>query len=133
MWILIIITAIVAFFLFSKYSSDKSQLRNNVILQGGLDQIFSEFLKCINRDFAEYKIVKMSENEIEVFTLTSCGQNFVFANKLGFGGKVNYRCDPKRSNFLNSEFAVEGNISNQVHSYTMMLNEIIKKYKIEVE
>ncbi len=131
MWILIVI-AIVAIFLFSKYSSDKSQLRNNVILQGGLDQVFSKFLECIKQDFAEHKIVKMSENELEVFTLTKDGQNFVFGNKLGFGGKVNYRCDPKRSNYLNAEVAVEGNISNQVQSYQMILSELIKKYAIEI-
>lgn len=97
----------------------------------GLNQVFSNFLECIKRDFAEYKIVKMSENELEVFTLTKDGKNFVFANKLGFGGKVNYRCDSKRSNFLNAEIAVEGNISNQVHSYQMILSELIKKYSIE--
>lgn len=36
MWILIVI-AIVAIILFSKYNSDKSQLRNNVVLHGGLE------------------------------------------------------------------------------------------------
>lgn len=132
MWILIVI-AILAIFLFSKYSSDKSQLRNNVILQGGLDQVFVNFLECIKRDFAEHKIVKMSENELEVFTMTKDGQNFVFANKLGFGGKVNYRCDPKRSSYLNADIAVEGNISNQVQSYQMILSELIKKYAIDIE
>ncbi len=75
----------------------------------------------------------MTETEIEIFTLTKDGQRFVFANKLGFGNKVNYRCDQKQSSFLNAEFAIEGNVSNQVQSYTMILNELIKKYKIEVD
>ncbi|MGG9962738.1 hypothetical protein [Ferruginibacter sp. SUN106] len=132
MWILIVIAIAVVFF-FSKYSSDKSQLRKNVILQGGLDQVFINFLECVKRDFAEYKIVKMSENELEIFTLTKDGQNFVFVNKLGFGDKVNYRCDPKRSNYLNAEIVVEGNVSNQVQSYQMILSELIKKHAIETE
>lgn len=130
MWIVIVI-AIIGILLFSKYSSDKSQLRNNVLLQGGLDQVFHDFLQCIAQDFEDYKIVKMSETEIEIFTMTKDGQRFVFANKLGFGSKVNYRCDQKQCSFLNAEFAVEGNVSNQVQSYEMILGELIKKYKIQ--
>lgn len=129
MWILIIIIIIVIL-IFSKYSSDKTQLRNNVVLQGGLDQVFHDFLDCISQDFAEHKIVKMSETEIEIFTMTKDGQRFVFANKLGFGNKVNYRCDQKQSSFLNAEFAVEGNVSNQIQSYEMIMNELVKKYRI---
>lgn len=132
MWILIVLV-IIAIFIFSKYSSDKTQLRNNVVLQGGLDQVFSEFLECIAQDFQDYKIVKMSETEIELFTMTKDGQRFVFANKLGFGSKVNYRCDQKQSSFLNAEFAVEGNVSNQAQSYAMIINELKKKYKIVTE
>ncbi len=131
MWVVIII-GIIAIFVFFKYNSDKTNLRNNVILKGGLDQVFNDYIECIEQDFAEYKIVKMTETEIEIFTLTKDGKNFVFANKLGFGSKVNYRCDPKRSSFLNAEIAVEGNISNQVQSYQMILGELIKKYNIEL-
>ncbi|MBS1758996.1 MAG: hypothetical protein JST23_02640 [Bacteroidetes bacterium] len=131
MWILIVIV-IIAIMIFSKYSSDKTQLRNNVVLQGGLDQVFHDFLECIAQDFADYKIVKMSETEIEIFTMTKDGQRFVFANKLGFGSKVNYRCDQKQSSFLNAEFAVEGNVSNQVQSYEMILSELQKKYKVQI-
>lgn len=130
MWIIVVIV-VIAILLFSKYSSDKTQLRNNVVLQGGLDQVFQDFLQCIAQDFEEYKIVKMSETEIEIFTMTKDGQRFVFANKLGFGSKVNYRCDQKQSSFLNAEFAVEGNVSNQVQSYELILGELIKKYKIQ--
>lgn len=129
MWIIIVI-AVIAIIIFSKYSNDKTQLRNNVILKGGLDQVFSPFIDCIATDFSEYKIVKMTETEIEIFTLSKDGQNFVFANKLGFAERVNYRCDPKRSSFLNADVAVEGNISNQIQSYQMILNELIKKYNI---
>ena len=74
----------------------------------------------------------MTETEIEIFTLSKDGQNFVFAIKLGFGERVNYRCDPKRSSFLNADISVEGNISNQIQSYQMVLNELIKKYNIMV-
>jgi hypothetical protein len=130
MWIVIVI-AIIAILLFSKYSSDKSQVRNNVVLQGGLDQVFHDFLQCIAQDFEDHKIVKMSETEIEIFTMTKDGQRFVFANKLGFGSKVNYRCDQKQISFLNAEFAVEGNVSNQVQPYELILSELIKKYKIQ--
>lgn len=130
MWILIVL-AVVAIFMYSKYSSDKSQIRNNVILKGGLDQVFADFIERVEQDFADYKIVKMTETELEIFTQTKNGKNFVFANKLGFGSKVNYRCDPRRSSFLNAEIAVEGNVSNQVESYQMILSELIKKYQIE--
>jgi hypothetical protein len=132
MWIIIVI-AVIAIIIFSKYNNDKTQLRNNVILKGGLDQVFSPFIDCIATDFSDYKIVKMTETEIEIFTLSKDGQNFVFANKLGFGERVNYRCDPKRSSFLNAEVAVEGNISNQLQSYQMILNELIRKYSIMVD
>lgn len=131
MWIIIVI-AVIAVITFSKYSNDKTQLRNNVILKGGLDEVFNPFINYIKTDFGEYKIVKMTETEIEIFTLSKDGQNFVFANKLGFGEKVNYRCDTKRSNFLNADIAVEGNISNQIQSYQMILSELIKKYNIVV-
>lgn len=131
MWIIIVI-AVIAIVIFSKYSNDKTQLRNNVILKGGLDQVFSPFIDCIATDFPEYKIIKVTETEIEIFTLSKDGQNFVFANKLGFGERVNYRCDLKRSSFLNAEIAVEGNISNQMQCYQMVLNELIKKYSIIV-
>lgn len=131
MWIIIVIV-VIAIIIFSKYNNDKTHLRNNVILKGGLDQVFSPFIECVDTDFSEYKIVKMTETEIEIFTLSKDGQNFVFANKLGFGGRVNYRCDPKRSSFLNADVAVEGNISNQIQSYQMILNELIKKYNIMV-
>ena len=131
MWISIIIGTI-AIFIFLKYNRDKTSLRNNVILQGGLDQVFNPYIECIDSDFAEYKIVKMTETEIEIFTLTKDGKNFVFANKLGFGGKVNYRCDPKRSSYLNAEIAVEGNISNQSQSYQIILGELIKKYNVDI-
>lgn len=129
-WIIILI--VIAILIFSKYNNDKTQLRDNVILQGGLDQVFSSFLGCIETDFAEYKIVKMTETEIEIFTLSKDGKNFVFANKLGFGEKVNYRCDTKRSSFINADIAVEGNISNQIQSYQIILNELIKNYNIEI-
>lgn len=128
-----LIIAIIGVFLFSKYASDKANLRNSVILKGGLDKVFNCYIKCIEQDFAEYKIVRMTETEIEIFTQTKDGKHFVFANKLGFGSKVNYRCDPKRSSFLNAEIAVEGSISNQVQSYQMILNDIIKKYGIEIQ
>lgn len=131
MWILIIIGLIVIF-LFSRYNSDKTQLRNNVILQGGLDEVFKDFLECLSQDFADYKIVKMSETEIEIFTITKDGQRFVFANKLGFGNKVNYRCDKKQSSFLNAEFAAEGNVNYQIQCYNMIRNELVKKYKIQL-
>lgn len=131
MWVVIII-GIVAIFVFSKYSSDKKNLRDNVILKGGLDQVFNHYIECIKQDFADYKIVKMAETEIEIFTQTKDGKKFVFANQLGFGGKVNYRCDTKRSSFLNADIAVEGNVSNQVESYKMILRELINKYQIEV-
>lgn len=131
MWIVVII-AIIAIYFFLKYNGDKTTLRNNVILQGGLDQVFNAYIECIEQDFLEYKIVKMTETEIEIFTLTKDGKNFVFAIKLGFGNKVNYRCDPKRSNFLNADILVAGNISNQVQSYQMILGELIKKYNIEL-
>ena len=94
--------------------------------------MFNPFIECIENNFSEYKIVKMTETEIEIFTLSKDGKNFVFCNKLGFGGRVNYRCDPKRSNFLNAEIAVEGNVSNQIQSYRMILEELIKKYDIEI-
>jgi hypothetical protein len=74
----------------------------------------------------------MTETEIEIFTRTKDGRNYVFANKLGFGEKVNYRCDPKRSSFINSDIAVEGNISNQIQSYQMILTELVRKYNIVV-
>ena len=131
MWIVIVI-GVIAIFIFSKYNSDKSELRNKVIFQGGLDQVFSGFIECIASDFAEYKIVKMTETEIEIFALSKNGKNFVFANKLGFSQKVNYRCDTKRSNFLNADIAVEGNVSNQIQSYQMILNELVRKYNVEV-
>jgi hypothetical protein len=130
MWIVIIIT-VTAIFIFSRYNSDRTRLRNNVVLKGGLDQVFNSFIGCIDTDFAEYKIVKMTETEIEIFTLSKDGKKFVFANKLGFGEKVMYRCDTKRSSFLNADIAVEGNISNQIQSYQMILSELIRKFKIE--
>lgn len=113
MWIAIII-GVITIFIFSKYSSDKTNLRNNVILKGGLDQVFNNYIKCIEQDLAENKIVKITETEIEIFTQTKDGKNFVFATKLGFSSNLNYRCDKKRSSFLNAEIAVEGNIANQV-------------------
>lgn len=129
MWVAIII-GIIAIFVFFKYNGDKTELGNNVVLNGGLDQVFSGFIECIASDFAELKIVKMTETEIEIFALSKDGKNFVFANKLGFGQKVNYRCDTKRSSFLNADIAVEGNVSNQIQSYEMILNELIKKYNL---
>jgi hypothetical protein len=132
MWILIVL-AVVAIFIYAKYSNDKTQLRNNVILKGGLDQVFADFIERVKHDFADYKIVKMTETEIEIFTMTKDGQRFVFANKLGFGSKVNYRCDQKQSSFLNAEFAVEGNVSNQLQSYEMILSELVRKYNIRKE
>ena len=74
----------------------------------------------------------MIETELKIFTLSLDGQNFVFGIKLGFGGKVKYRCDPKRSNYLNAEMVIEGNISNQVQSYQMILSELLKKYTVEI-
>jgi hypothetical protein len=131
MWIAIVI-GVIAIFIFSKYSSDKSELRNKVVSQGGLDTVFSGFIECIASDFVEHKIVKMSETEIEIFALSKNGKNFVFANKLGFGQKVNYRCDTKRSSYLNADIAVEGNVSNQIQSYQMILGELARKYNVEV-
>ena len=81
MWIAIVI-GVIAIFIFSKYSSDKSELRNKVVSQGGLDTVFSGFIECIASDFVEHKIVKMSETEIEIFALSKNGKNFVFANRL---------------------------------------------------
>lgn len=130
MWIVII--GILVIIVFSKYHSDKINLRNNVVLQGGLDQVFNSFIKCIQQDFAEYKIVKMSETEIEIFTLSKDGKKFVFANKLGFGEKVNYRCDTNRSSFLNADIAIEGNISGQIQCYQMILRELVKKYELKI-
>lgn len=130
MWIIIVVIIVVAGI--SMYNSDRSELRKNVIQKGGLDEVFKRYIQSIALDFADYKIVKMTETEIEIFARTNDGQNFVFANKLGFGEKVNYRCDPKRSSFLNAEIVVLGNISNQVQSYQMIVNELLMKYGIEV-
>lgn len=129
MWWIIIIIAI---FIFSKYNSDKTSLRNSVIHRGGMDVVFSDFIFCIQEVFFESKILKMTEVELEILTISSDEKVFVFGIKQGFSGIVSYRCDTKRSNNINADVVVQGNISNQKESYQMILAELKRKFDLHL-
>jgi len=127
MWVITIII-IVAIVVFLNYNKDKKELHTTIAQKGGMDKIFLDFISCIEDDFPNHKILVNTETELEISATSSDNKTFVFGIKLGFGGKVNYRCDTKRSNFLNADILVEGNKSNQVEPYMMMMDELRKKY-----
>lgn len=127
MWVITIII-IVAIVVFLSYNNDKKELHTTIAQKGGMDKIFLDFLSCIEDDFPKHKILVNTETELEISATSIDNKTFVFGIKLGFGGKVNYRCDTKRSNFLNADILVEGNKSNQVQPYMMMMDELRKKY-----
>ena len=127
MWIFIIII-IVAVILFRYYNSDKKELHSTIKQKGGMKLIFQSFINNIQDDFKEYKIIRNTNTELEISVTTHDSKTFYFGIKLGFGDKVIYICDTKRSNFLNAEIAVDGYKSDQVFSYMMILNELKTKY-----
>jgi len=128
MWILIIIIIAIVIILFFNYSSDKQNLHTTIAQKGGMDKIFMEFISCIEDDFKEHKILINSATELEILATTTDNKNFIFGIKQGFSGLVSYRCDTKRSNMLNADLLIEGNRSNQVVSYMMILDALREKY-----
>jgi hypothetical protein len=127
MWIFIILI-VVAIILFLNYNTDKKELHSRVEQKGGMDQIFQPFIHYIEDDFKTHRIILNSNTELEILATTHDGKTFCFGIKLGFGNKVIYRCDTKRSNVLNADLAVEGNKSDQIAPYMMILDELRKKY-----
>jgi hypothetical protein len=127
MWIFIIIF-VVAVIIFLNYNKDKKELHNTVAQKGGMDQIFFDFINFIEDDFKKHSIILNSNTELEISATTHDNKIFYFGIKLGFSNKVVYRCDIKRSNLLNADIAVEGNKSDQVAPYMMILTELRKKH-----
>ncbi len=127
MWIFVILI-VVAVILFRNYNSDKKELHSRIEQKGGMDRIFQAFINYIEDDFKAHRIILNSNTELEISATTYDGKTFYFGIKLGFGDKVIYRCDIKRSSVLNADIAVEGNKSEQVAPYMMILDELRKKY-----
>ncbi|MCU0430151.1 MAG: hypothetical protein MUF42_09290 [Cytophagaceae bacterium] len=127
-WIIFLL--VIAFFVFNKYQKDKTNLRDIISANGGMDVIFEQFIECLNHDFLHYKIIKITETELEIAAVSPKGETFVFGIKQGFSGVVNYRCDKNKSNILNAEIVVEGRIANQVESYKVIYSELLKKYNL---
>lgn len=127
MWIFIILV-VVAVILFRNYNSDKKELHSRIKQKGGMELIFQTFINNIQDDFKEHKIILNTNTELEISATTHDSKIFYFGIKLGFGEKVIYRCDTKRSNFLNADIAVDGYKSDQVFSYMMILDELKNKY-----
>lgn len=114
--------------MFSKYNSDKTSLRNSVANLGGMDEVFKPFISCIENDFCEIKIIKLTEVELEIMSTSLDNQVFIFGIKQGFSGIVSYRCDNKRSNNFNAEIVVQGNSLNQIESYLLLIQEVKKEF-----
>lgn len=127
MWIFIILV-VIAVILFRNYNSDKKELHSRIEQKGGMDRIFQAFINYIEDDFKAHRIILNSTTELEISATTHDGKSFYFGIKLGFGDKVIYRCDIKRSSVLNAVIAVEGNKSDQIAPYMMILDELRKKY-----
>ena len=120
-WILI---ALIVIFCYIKYVNDRNRLRNSVVINGGMGDVFKDFVAKISEEFAESKILKMTDTELEIMAVSMDQQVFIFGIRVGFSGLVNYRCDHQRSNFINAQFAVQGSASNQVACYKMLIDNL---------
>lgn len=118
---------IIFFVLFVLYMKDKGENRETLRANGGLLNLFSDYLNLARNDFDRVEIIYVKEVLLEFKAIKKGSPDLFFSIKVGFNEHVTYRCSFKQNaSTLNAIIAIEGNITNQIKSYKIVFSEMQK-------
>jgi hypothetical protein len=122
-----IFVLIIFIILFGLYLRDKSKNREILRVNGGLLNLFSDYINMARNDFDRVEIIYVKEVLLEFKAIKKGNPDLFFLVKVGFNEQVTYKCSfEQNASILNCLVVVEGNITNQIKSYKIVFSEVQK-------
>lgn len=128
----IILGLIIISVLYTNYVNDKRRLHNKIVLKGGMNEVFEDFLNRVNNDFENFKIIKMTETELEFASVYNQSVVLFWGIKYGFSEVASFKVDTSaHKNHINALAVVTAGVNRQVECYETLIKELANKKIIE--